>query len=62
MRISAYLLTPLGDGSTRLETDGTFEFTNGFVKLMTPLILWQARKKAAMDLEHLRSLVESGKM
>ena len=55
---ATYLLTALPDGSTRLDTDSRYVFDNGFAKLMTPLVLWQAKKKLAGDQEHLRQLVE----
>jgi uncharacterized protein YndB with AHSA1/START domain len=58
---TTYLLSPAEGGGTRLETDGRFEFESGFAKLMTPVIIWEARKKSETDLEHLRSLLETGK-
>jgi hypothetical protein len=54
-----YTLTPLPDGSTRLDTDSRFEFDNAFARFMTPVICWQAKKKLMDDQNHLRTLVES---
>ena len=56
---SVYTLTEQPDGSTKLESDGRFTFDNGFARFMTPLVLWQAKKKMLSDLDHLRSLVEA---
>jgi uncharacterized protein YndB with AHSA1/START domain len=58
---TSYTLTPLPDGSTRLDTDTRYTFDNGFARFMTPLVMWQARKKFVGDQDHLRALVESGK-
>jgi len=57
---SVYTLTPLPDGSTRLESDSRYMFDNGFVRFMTPVVCWQAKKKMVSDLEQLRSRVEGG--
>src|SRR6185369_11991743 len=48
-----YRLTDLGGGTTRLETDSRYDFDFWLAKLMTPLIMSQARKKAVMDLDQL---------
>ncbi len=55
-----YTLVPLPDGSTRLESDGRYTFDNKFARFMTPLIIWQAKKKMLGDLEQLRARVEGG--
>ena len=55
---ATYLLTALPDGSTRLDSDSRYVFDNAFAKLMTPLVMWQAKKKYVGDQEHLRALVE----
>jgi uncharacterized protein YndB with AHSA1/START domain len=59
--IAAYTLTALPDGSTRLDSDSRFDFDDGFAKFMTPLVMWQARKKHIADQVVLRTLVEGGK-
>ena len=41
-----------------LPTAGTI-FENGCARFMTPLVLWQAKKKLVSDQDHLRSLVKS---
>ena len=56
-----YTLIEQPDGSTKLESDSRYNFDNGFAKFMTPLILWQARKKMAGDMDHLRTLVEASR-
>jgi len=56
---ASYTLTALPDGSTRLDTDSRYDFDNGFARFMTPIVLWQAKKKYTSDQDHLRSLVES---
>jgi uncharacterized protein YndB with AHSA1/START domain len=57
---SVYTLTPLADGSTRLDSDGRYVFDNGFARFMTPVICWQAKKKMRGDLEQLRTRLEGG--
>ena len=57
---ASYTLTPLGDGSTRVECDSRYEFDNKLAKLMMPLIMRSAGKKMTADLDHLRSNVEAG--
>jgi uncharacterized protein YndB with AHSA1/START domain len=59
--VASYTLTALPDGSTRLDTDSRYDFDNSFARFMTPMVLWQAKKKSVSDQDHLRSLVESGK-
>ena len=58
---AAYTLTALPDGSTRLDSDSRFDFDDGFAKFMTPLVMWQARKKHIADQVVLRTLIEGGK-
>jgi uncharacterized protein YndB with AHSA1/START domain len=58
---NTYTLTPLPDGSTRLEYDSRYVFDNAFARFMTPVICWQAKKKMADDESHLRTLVEAAK-
>ncbi len=58
---SEYRLVDLGGGSTRLETDARYHFDIWMARLFAPLIMAQARKKAVMDQEHLRALLEAGK-
>ena len=58
---TVYTLTALADGSTRLDTDSRFTFDNAFARLMTPLVMWQAKKKLVDDQGHMRSLAEGGK-
>uniref|UniRef100_Q01XD7 Polyketide cyclase/dehydrase n=1 Tax=Solibacter usitatus (strain Ellin6076) TaxID=234267 RepID=Q01XD7_SOLUE len=57
---TVYTLTPLPDGSTRLDSDSRYRFDNGFARFMTPVICWQAKKKMLSDLEQLRARVEGG--
>lgn len=56
---SVYTLTELPDGSTRIDSDSRYTFDNGFARFMTPLVLWQAKKKMAGDFDHLRALLEN---
>ncbi len=56
-----YILTDLGNGRTRLDTDSRFHFTQWFAELMSPLILPAARSKQVGDLEHFKALVEADK-
>ncbi len=58
---ASYTLTPLADGSTRVECEGRYDFDNRFARLMTPLIMSQAGKKMTADLDHLRSNVEASR-
>jgi len=53
-----YRLTDLGGGATKVQSDSRYEFDNPFAKLMMPLILASATKKANSDLERLRAAVE----
>lgn len=57
--MSTYILTPLPDGTTRLESDSRYVFDSAFARFMSPLIYWQAKKKIIGDFEQLRSHVES---
>jgi hypothetical protein len=54
------VLTDLGNGQTRLESDARYRFDNWFARLMTPVVLVVAEKKMKGDLEHLKALAESG--
>ena len=56
---SVYTLTPLPDGSTRLDSDARYMIDNRFARFMMPLVMWQAKKKMAGDMDHLRTLVEA---
>jgi uncharacterized protein YndB with AHSA1/START domain len=58
---NTYTLTPLADGSTRLDSDARYDFDNAFAHFMTPVICWQAKKKMNEDMGHLKSLVENAK-
>ncbi len=53
-----YSLTDLGNGSTRLDLDSDYQFEVWIAKLMSPLIMPQARKKMNGDLERLRMAAE----
>ncbi len=57
---AVYTLTPLDDGSTRVEADARYVFDNGFARFLTPVICWQAKKKMQGDMEQLRTRVEGG--
>jgi hypothetical protein len=54
-----YQLVDLGGGRTRMEIHGRFHYSQRFANLMEPLITPQAEKKMAMDVAHLKILVES---
>ncbi len=54
-----YTLTGRPDGSTLLESDSRYSFEHPFARFMTPLVIWQAKKKMMADLLHLQSLVET---
>jgi uncharacterized protein YndB with AHSA1/START domain len=58
---AVYSLKANPDGTTLLEADGRYVFDNSFAKFMTPVIIWQAKKKSEMDFDHLRRLLEGGK-
>jgi uncharacterized protein YndB with AHSA1/START domain len=55
---STYTLTEQPDGSTVLGSDSRYTFANRFARFMTPLVIWQAKKKMISDMFHLRTLVE----
>ena len=57
---NVYLLTPLPDGRTRLDSDSRYIFDSAFARFMSPLIYWQAKKKMLGDLEALRARLDSG--
>ena len=56
---NVYTLTEQPDGSTKLESDSRYKFDNAFAKFMTPVVCWQAKKKMASDMDHMRSLIEA---
>ena len=53
-----YTLTDIGNGATKVEIDSDYEFEVWFAKLMSPVIMPQARKKMVSDLDRLRAAVE----
>jgi len=57
---TVYILTPLPDGSTRLDSDSRYVFESAFARFMSPLIYWQAKKKMVGDFEQLRARLENG--
>src|SRR5262249_49916754 len=54
-----YRLTPLGNGRTRLEIQGKYEYSMWMARLMEPLVTPAAQAKMVKDLATLKSLVES---
>ncbi len=56
---TAYILTPLPDGSTRFDSDSRYVFDSAFARFMAPLIYWEAKKKMAADQQHLKTLIEA---
>jgi hypothetical protein len=59
--VSTYSLFAQPDGTTLVESEGRFTFENSFAQFMTPVIVYEAKKKLKMDLERLRQLLEGGK-
>jgi uncharacterized protein YndB with AHSA1/START domain len=57
---NVYTLTPLPDGSTRLESESRYVFDSAFARFMSPLIYWQAKKKMQSDFEQLRARLDGG--
>ncbi|HWC96964.1 MAG TPA: SRPBCC family protein [Candidatus Sulfopaludibacter sp.] len=55
----SYRLTPLGNGRTRLDTDGLFHYNQWFAALMEPLVTPSAKKKMVADQARLKGLVET---
>jgi len=55
-----YKLADMGNGRTRLEMQSQYTFHTWFVKLLSPLILPQARKKAEDDFARLKQKAEAG--
>jgi len=53
-----YRLVPLGDGRTRLEADGRFEYGPWYWQLLEPLVTPEAQKKLEGDLARLKQLAE----
>ena len=56
---STYTLTEQRDGSTLLVSDSRYTFESGLVRFMSPLVIWQAKKKLMADMLHLQALVET---
>jgi len=54
----AYRLTDLGNGRTRVDAEGTYQFHIWFARLMEPVITPQASQKMRGDLARLKGLVE----
>jgi uncharacterized protein YndB with AHSA1/START domain len=54
----AYRLTDLGNGRTRVDSDGQYEYLMWMARLMEPLITPQAEKKMRADLAQLKLAVE----
>lgn len=55
----SYTLVDLGEGRTRLETTGDYEYFTWFARIMEPLITRAAQKKQDEDFARLKSLAES---
>lgn len=53
-----YLLTPAGNGGTRLTVNAKFVYTEWWAQLMEPLITPSANKKMMEDLARLKAIVE----
>jgi uncharacterized protein YndB with AHSA1/START domain len=56
---ASYRLVDLGGGRTRVEARDHAHYTEWFANLMEPVITPQAAKKMAMDVAHLKRLVEA---
>jgi len=56
---SSYRLVDLGGGRTRVEVKLRAHYTEWFANLMEPVITPAAEKKLAMDVGHLKRLVEA---
>lgn len=56
---STYTLTDLGSGRTRLAISSDYDIQALYGRLLMPLIMPQARKKAVSDLAQLKSLAEA---
>jgi carbon monoxide dehydrogenase subunit G len=54
-----YLLTPIGEGKTRLEYDSRFEYHHWMAALFEPLVTPQAKAKLEGDMATLKRLVEA---
>jgi uncharacterized protein YndB with AHSA1/START domain len=52
----SYVLTDLGNGRTRLDTDGEYHFSQWFANLMTPLVMSASKTKLEGDLARLKTL------
>ncbi len=55
----SYHLTDLGNGRTRLDQEGAYQYNQWFARLMEPLISMEAGKKMAADLARLKTLAET---
>ncbi|MEO8636383.1 MAG: SRPBCC family protein [Gemmatimonadales bacterium] len=58
--VGSYTVTPLENGSTRLEADSRFTYDRWFFRLLEPLISAQATKKLQTDFGHLKEKLEAG--
>ena len=54
-----YDLLDMGNGTTRLEVDSRYHFSNWFANFMEPVITPAVKKKMVADEERLKSMVES---
>ncbi|HBY62363.1 MAG TPA: hypothetical protein DEH78_21275 [Solibacterales bacterium] len=54
---ASYVLTDLGNGRTRLETEARYQFHRWFYQLLMPVIVPQAQKKLEMDCAQLQRLL-----
>jgi carbon monoxide dehydrogenase subunit G len=54
-----YILTPVGEGRTRLEYDGRYQYHHWMASLFEPLVTPQAKAKLEGDLAKLKQLVEA---
>jgi len=54
-----YRLTPSGAG-TLLQFESTFRFRNFILRLLSPLLMRGAQKRAEQELQRLKTLVEKG--
>ena len=55
----SFLLTDLGNGKTRAVQTSSFQFDKWWAKLLTPLIMQSAQKKAIEDIGRLKSKAEA---
>jgi len=57
-----YTLEDLGNGRTLLTQRSSFVFDKWFFKLLSPLIMGSAQKKAAADMQTMKARVESARL